>query len=439
MLLEHGYNTFAIGKWHLTAPTESTTAGPFHRWPLGRGFERFYGFMGGSTDQWYPDLVYDNHPVPAPSMPEEGYHLNIDLADHAIAFIKDAHVHAPDKPFFLYYAFGAGHSPHHVEQEWADRYRGRFDMGWDEYRRIVFERQLRAGLIPADTVLSDRDPDVPAWDTLSDDAKRMYTREMEVYAGFIEQSDHHLGRVIDFIDELGELDNTMIVVLSDNGASAEGGEHGNFNEVLFFNGVPETLEGNLAHYDEWGGPNTYPHYSWGWAWAGNTPFRRWKRETYRGGVSDPCIVSWPARITGHGEIRTQYTHVTDLLPTILDALGFEAPDVIRGIAQSPIHGTSFANSFDDADAPSDHTTQYFEMFGSRSIFHDGWKANCPLPGPSFAEAAERGRRFGQALSADTLDDLDANGWELYHVDGDPSETLNLAADEPERLAQMIAL
>jgi arylsulfatase len=439
MLLEHGYNTFAVGKWHLTAPTESTTAGPFHRWPLGRGFERFYGFMGGSTDQWYPDLVYDNHPVPAPSTPEEGYHLNIDLADHAIAFIKDAHVHAPDKPFFLYYALGAGHSPHHVEQEWVETYRGRFDMGWDEYRRIVFERQQRDGLIPPDTVLSDRDPDVPAWDDLSDDAKRMYTREMEVYAGFIEQSDHHLGRVIDFIDELGELDNTMIVVLSDNGASAEGGVHGNFNEVLFFNGVPETLEGNLEHYDEWGGPNTYPHYSWGWAWAGNTPFRRWKRETYRGGVSDPCIVSWPAKITGHGEVRTQYTHVTDLLPTILDALGIEAPDIIRGVAQSPIHGTSFARSFDDADATSDHTTQYFEMFGSRSIFHDGWKANCPVPGPSFAEAAERGRRFGQALTADVLEDLDANGWELYHVDSDPSETRNLAATEPERLAEMIAL
>ena len=207
--------------------------------------------------------------------------------------------------------------------------------------------------------------------------------------------------LVDFIDELGELDNTLIVVLSDNGASAEGGEHGNFNEVLFFNGVPETLEGNIAHYDEWGGPNTYPHYSWGWAWAGNTPFRRWKRETYRGGVSNPCIVSWPARITGHGEIRTQYTHVTDLLPTILDALGLEAPDVIRGIAQSPIHGTSFADSFDDADAPSDHTTQYFEMFGSRSIFHDGWKANCPLPGPSFAEAAEHAAAASGRLSPPT--------------------------------------
>jgi arylsulfatase len=439
MLLEHGYNTFAIGKWHLTAPTESTTAGPYNRWPLGRGFERFYGFLAGSTDHWYPDLVYDNHPIPAPARPESGYHLNIDLADHAIQFIKDSHVHAPDKPFLLYYALGAGHSPHHVEPEWIEKYAGRFDAGWDEYRRVVFERQLAEGIVPPDTVLSERDPDVPAWDSLTDEERRMYAREMEVYAGFIEQSDHHLGRVVDFIDELGELDNTIIVVMSDNGASAEGGVHGTFNEVQFFNGVPETLEKNLEYFDRWGGPDTYPHYSWGWAWAGNTPFRRWKRETYRGGVTDPCIVSWPAGIAGHGEVRTQYAHVTDILPTLLDTLGIEAPEVIRGVEQSPIHGTSFAHSFDAPDAPSSHTTQYFEMFGSRSIFHEGWKANCPVPGPSFAEAAEKGRRFGQALTAEMLEQLDADGWELYDVAADPAETRNLAADMPEKLADMKAL
>ncbi len=439
MLLEHGYNTFAIGKWHLTAPTESTTAGPFNRWPLGRGFERFYGFLAGSTDHWFPDLVHDNHPVPAPATPEDGYHLNIDLADHAIQFVKDAHVHAPDKPFLLYYALGAGHSPHHVEPEWIEKYAGRFDAGWDEYRKVVFERQLAEGIVPPDTVLSERDPDVPAWHDLSDEERRMYAREMEVYAGFIEQSDHHLGRVVDFIDELGELDNTIIVVMSDNGASAEGGVHGTFNEVQFFNGVPETLEKNLEFFDRWGGPDTYPHYSWGWAWAGNTPFRRWKRETYRGGVTDPCIVSWPAGISGHGEVRTQYTHVTDVLPTLLDTLGIAAPDVIRGVEQSPIHGTSFAHSFDAPDAPSNHTTQYFEMFGSRSIHHDGWKANCPVPGPSFAEAAQRGRRFGQALTAEMLEQLDADGWELYHVAADPAETRNLAVDMPGKLADMKAL
>lgn len=437
MLLEHGYNTFAVGKWHLTAPTESTTAGPFHRWPLGRGFERFYGFMPGSTDQWFPDLTYDNHPIRPPATPQEGYHLNIDLADRAIQFIKDAHVHAPDKPFFLYYTPGAGHSPHQVEPEWSDRYKGRFDNGWDEYRRVVFERQRELGLVEPHAELSERDPDVAAWDSLTDEAKRMYARQMEIYAGFIEQTDHHFGRVVDFINEIGELDNTIIVVMSDNGASAEGGEHGTFNEALFFNGAHETLEDNLEHFDQWGGPDTYAHYSWGWTWAGNTPFRRWKRETYRGGITDPCIVSWPAQIAARGEVRHQYTHVTDIVPTILEMVGISPPEKIAGVTQSDIHGVSFAGSFREPDSPTAHTTQYFEMFGSRSIYHDGWKANCPWPGPSFVEAAEHERFFGSALTADELDDLDRNGWELYHLDVDPTESRNVAGEQPERLAEMI--
>ncbi|HUW02575.1 MAG TPA: arylsulfatase [Acidimicrobiales bacterium] len=437
MLLEHGFNTFAVGKWHLTPPTESTTAGPYHRWPLGRGFERFYGFLAGSTDQWFPDLTHDNHSVTPPSTPDEGYHLNIDLADKAIQFVKDAHVHAPDKPFLLYYAPGAGHSPHHVEPGWIEKYRGRFDGGWDEYRQVVFERQRELGVVDDTTTLSERDPDVPAWAGLSAMARRMYARQMEVYAAFIEQTDHHLGRVIDFIDGLGELDNTIVVVMSDNGASAEGGEHGTFNEAMFFNGAEETLEDNLTHFDDWGGPDTYPHYSWGWTWAGNTPFRRWKRETYRGGITDPCIVSWPAGIEASGEVRTQYAHVTDIMPTILDALGISAPEVIAGTSQSAIHGTSFAHTFDHPTAPTGHHTQYFEMFGSRSIYHEGWKANCPFPGPSFAEAAEVGRYFGMELTAEVLEDLDASGWELYRLDDDPTETTDLAAAEPEKLREMI--
>ncbi len=321
ILLENGYNTFAVGKWHLTPPEETTTAGPFHRWPLGRGFERYHGFLGGDTDQWHPDLTHDNQPVTPSTRPEEGYHLNIDIADQSIRFIKDAKVNAPDKPFFLYYAPGAGHAPHHVEKEWIDNYRGRFDMGWDEYRKIVFERQKQRGLVPAHTELSERDGDVPAWETLSDDAKRMYARQMEVYAAFIEQTDHHFGRVIDFVDKLGELDNTLVIVISDNGASAEGGLNGTFNEALFFNGIEEKLEDNLRHFDDWGSPNTFPHYSWGWTWAGDTPFRRWKRETYLGGTSDPCIVSWPKKIRARGEMRHQYAHVTDIVPTVLDTLG----------------------------------------------------------------------------------------------------------------------
>ena len=436
ILLENGYNTFALGKWHLAPPQETTTAGPFHRWPLGRGFERYYGFMGGDTDQWFPDLTYDNHPVTVPKSPEEGYHLNIDLADKAIQFIKDAHVNAPDKPFFLYYATGAGHAPHHVEPEWIEKYEGKFDMGWDEYRKIVFARQKEQGILPADAELSAHDPDVPEWDSLSEDAKRMYRRQMEVYAAFIEQTDHHFGRIIDFLEKSDELDNTIIVVISDNGASAEGGVHGTFNEALFFNGVEETLEDNLERFDDWGSPDTFPHYSWGWTWAGDTPFRRWKRETYRGGVSDACIVFWPEGIGAGSEIRPQYAHAIDLVPTILDALDIEAPETIRGVTQSAIQGNSFAHTFDDVSAESKHHTQYFEMFGHRSIYHEGWRAVCPFPGPNFVEAAEKQRHFGMPLTADMLDDLDANSWELYNVAADPAETKDLATEMPDKLHEM---
>jgi len=265
----------------------------------------------------------------------------------------------------------------------------------------------------------------------------MYARQMETYAAFLEQTDHQFGRVVDFVESLGELDNTMIIVVSDNGASAEGGVHGTFNEALFFNGVEETLEDNLEHYDGWGGVDTFPHYSWGWTWAGDTPFRRWKRETYRGGVTDPCIVHWPAGIPRAGEVRTQFLHVIDIVPTVLDALGLAAPATIRGVTQSPIQGRSFAESFTAADAPAPRDTQYFEMFGHRSLYHDGWKANCPFPGPSFAEAAEQGRYFGMPLTADLLDELDADSWELYDVTNDPAETTNLAAEHPERLRGMV--
>jgi len=439
MLLAHGYNTFAVGKWHLTPAEETTPAGPYDRWPLGRGFERYYGFLGGDTDQWHPDLVHDNHSVRQPAMPEEGYHLNADLADHAIDFVKDAHVNAPDKPFFLWYATGAGHAPHQVEPAWIQRYAGAFDMGWDEYRRIVFERQQALGLLPAGTELSVRDPDVEPWDALSHDAKRMYAREMEVYAGFLSQTDHHVGRVLDFLEAIGRLDETLVVALSDNGASAEGGEHGTRNEGLFFNLAPETLEDNLEVIDQWGGEDTFAHYSWGWTWAGDTPFRRWKRETYRGGVTDPCIVSWPAGIAARGEVRHQFAHAIDLVPTLLDVIGIEAPGRIRGVEQSALHGTSFAHTFADAGAESRHTTQYFEMFGHRSVYSEGWKAVCPYPGPSMAEGAERGHPFGTFLTEAILDSLDAEDWELYHLDADPAECHDLAAQHPARLAELIRL
>ena len=439
ILRDAGYNTFAVGKWHLSPPTETSSAGPYRTWPLGRGFERFYGFMGGDTSQWFPDLVQDNTPIPPPAAPEDGYHLNTDLADHAIQMIKDAHVAAPAKPFFLYYATGAGHAPHHVEPEWVEPYRGRFDHGWDAYRGEVFARQLAAGLVPDHTKLSVRDPDVPAWDDLDAESKRMFARQMEVYAGFLTQTDHHFRRVLDFVERLGELDNTIVVALSDNGASAEGGPAGTFNESLFFNFVPERLEDNLRHFDGWGGVDTFPHYSWGWTWAGTTPFRRWKRETYRGGVSEPCIVSWPAGIADHGAVRRQYGHAIDILPTLLDAAGVPLPATVAGVAQQPFHGASLAPSFGDPGAPAPRSTQYFEMHGYRAIDHDGWRAVCPFAGPSLAEAAARGRDFRfTELTPELLDEMDRNEWELFDIRADPTETTDLAAAEPERLRQLIA-
>ncbi|MFE9804381.1 arylsulfatase [Streptomyces goshikiensis] len=436
MLLQHGYNTYMVGKWHLMPSEQESAAGPYDRWPLGRGFERFYGFLGGDTSQWYPDLVYDNHQVEPPATPQEGYHLTEDLVERAMSFIADAKQVAPDKPFFLNLCPGATHAPHHVPKEWADRYRGRFDDGWDAYREQTFARQKQLGVVPADARLSPRDPDVPTWESLSPEARRLAARMMEVYAGFLSHTDHHLGRLVDFLKETGEFDNTLIMVVSDNGASAEGGVTGTTNEVQFFNNAPETLEESLTQIDELGGPTTFNHYPWGWTWAGNTPFRRWKRETYRGGTSDPFLVHWPDGIRSRGEIRDQFAHIIDMVPTVLDVLGIEAPATIKGVTQSPLHGVSFAHTFDDAAAASRHRTQYYEMLGHRAIDHDGWRAVCPWPGPSFAEAE---RPFGTPITMADLDDLDAHHWELYHVDEDIAETRNLAQQHRSKLIEMIAL
>ena len=287
---------------------------------------------------------------------------------------------------------------------------------------------MAAGIVPSHARLSERDPDVPAWDDLDADSQRMFARQMEVYAGFLTQTDHHVGRVLDFVESLGELDNTIVVAVSDNGASAEGGPAGTFNESLFFNFVPERLEDNLRHFDGWGGVDTFPHYSWGWTWAGTTPFRRWKRETYRGGVSEPCIVSWPAGIADHGAVRHQYAHAIDILPTLLDAAGVPSPDVVAGVPQQPFHGASLAASFDDAASPAPRTTQYFEMHGYRALYHDGWRIVCPFGGPSLAEAAERGRDFRfTELTPELLDEMDRNEWELFDLRADPTETTDLAA------------
>ncbi len=435
MLLQQGYNTYAIGKWHLTPADQISAAGPYDRWPLGRGFERFYGFLGGETHQYYPELVYDNHQVEPPKTPEEGYHVTEDLVDKATSFIADAKQVAPNKPFFMYFCTGAMHAPHHVPQEWSDAYKGQFDDGWEAYREKTFARQKELGIAPPDAELSRHDPDVKPWDDCSPEEQRLYARMMEVYAGFLTHTDHHIGRLLDFLKATGEFDNTLIMVISDNGASSEGGPEGSVNENLFFNNVPESLETNLAAIDELGGPDHFNHYAWGWTWAGNTPFRRWKRETYRGGISDPFIVHYPKGVPATGEVRTQYAHAIDMAPTVLDILGVEPPASIKGVTQSPIEGVNFAHSFKDPQVDSRRHTQYFEMMGHRSIYHNGWRAVCPWPGPSFKEA---GAFFGEPIPAEKLTELDANHWELYHVDEDFAENHNVAEENRAKLIEMIA-
>ena len=436
ILKGQGYNTYCVGKWHLAPEETMTAAGPYDRWPLGRGFERYYGFLGGDTHQYYPELVRDNSQTEPEATPEQGYHLTPDLVEKAKSMIADAKQVAPNKPFFMYFAPGAMHSPHHVPTEWADKYKGKFDGGWDAYRTQVFEQQKKLGIVPATTELSRHDPDVQDWATLSADERRLYARMMEVFAGFLEHTDHYLGELIGFLKEMGEYDNTLIMLISDNGSSAEGGPTGSVNECRFFNNVADTVEDGLAHIDEIGGPTVFNHFAWGWTHAGNTPFRRWKRETYRGGSTDPFIMCWPRGIKARGEVRMQYAHIIDMVPTALDALGIEPPSAIAGVTQSPMEGVSFSHTFEEATAESRHVTQYFEMLGHRSLYHDGWRAVCPWPGTSFAESDHK---FGDVITADMLTELDATGWELYHVAEDFAETKNLATDERARLIAMIGM
>lgn len=434
----HGYNTYCVGKWHLTPAEQTSAAGPYDRWPTGRGFERYYGFLGGDTHQYYPDLVYDNHQVEPEKTPEEGYHLTEDLADKAIRFIADAKQVAPEKPFFMYFATGAMHAPHHTPKEYADRYRGMFDDGWEAYREKVFARQKELGIVPGNAELPYHDPDVPDWDKCSPEEKKLYARMMEVFAGYLEHTDYQIGRILDFLENIEEMDNTLIMVISDNGASAEGGPTGSVNENRFFNYVPESIEDNLKALDEIGGPKYFNHYPWGWTWAGDTPFKRWKRETYRGGTSDAFIAHWPEGIKTKGEVCTQYAHIIDMVPTVLEVLGIYPPKEIRGVAQSPIEGISFAQTFDDAKAKSKRSTQYFEMFGHRSIYHNGWRAVCPYPGPSFTEAAnETGYKFGDPINEEMLRERDSKGWELYNIAEDFTESNNVADHYPEILQELI--
>ncbi|WP_071287449.1 arylsulfatase [Mycolicibacterium llatzerense] len=436
VLAEQGWNTYCVGKWHLTPLEESNLASTKRHWPLARGFERFYGFMGGETDQWYPELVYDNHPVAPPATPEQGYHLSKDLADKTIEFIRDAKVIAPDKPWFSYVCPGAGHAPHHVFSEWADKYAGKFDMGYEAYRELVLENQKRLGIVPLDTELSPMNPyldtkgpngepwpwqdTVRPWDGLNDDEKRLFARMAEVFAGFLSYTDAQIGRILDYLEESGQLDNTVIVVISDNGASGEGGPNGSVNEVKFFNGYIDTVEENMRYLDTLGSPDTYNHYPIGWAMAFNTPYKLFKRyASHEGGIADTAIISWPNGIRAHGEVRDNYVNVADITPTVYDLLGIEPPAAVRGVPQRPLEGVSFKAALDDSTADTGKATQFYAMLGTRGIWHEGWFANTV-----------------HAASPAGWSHFDQDRWELFHIESDRSQCRDLATENPAKLAEM---
>jgi arylsulfatase A-like enzyme len=428
ILRQQGYATYAVGKWHLTPDDETSMAAPRHSWPLARGFDRWYGFHGGETHQFVPALYHDNHSVTPPRSIDEGYHLSADLADQAIAQLADLRAVDVDRPFFLYFCTGACHSPHHAPKEWIDRYHGHFDQGWDTWREQTFARQLEEGLLPPGTEMAPRPAWVPAWDDLPAEEQRVAARFMECFAAFLSYTDAQLARLLEFLERTGDRQDTLVILVSDNGASSEGGPTGSINDNRLQNFDPAGPAELSRRIDELGGPRAHNNYPWGWTMAGNTPFRRWKREVHEGGVADPCIVSWPAGITARGEIRRQFTHATDVLPTVLALAGIEAPTSIEYVPQTPIDGISFAPLLapDGAAAPAHRTTQYFEMFGSRALYHDGWKAVTFKPiGPLYDD--------GLNWNAPFSDDR----WELYHVAEDPTELHDLAEVEPGRLADMI--
>ena len=400
VLGERGWNTHMLGKWHLVAADEMNMASTKRNWPVGRGFERYYGFLGGETNQWYPDLVYDNHPVEQPAMPEDGCHLTTDLTD-------------------------------------LEKYKGRFDMGYERYREQVFQRQQQLGIFPEDAELSPLNPYaeeqsvdgkpwnavdvVRPWDSLSEEEQRLFRRMAEVYAGFLSHTDHEIGRLLDFLEASGELENTIVMLVSDNGASGEGGPNGSVNENKFFNGIPDDIQENLRYLEELGSPATYNHYPVGWAWAFNTPFKMWKRYNFEGGVADPLLISWPSQIKARGELRHQFAHATDLVPTIYDCIGLELPEVVKGFPQIPLEGVSLRPTFESDDVPTPKETGFFSMLGSRAIWHKGWKAVSVHP--------------TIAGWGNFTDDR----WELYHTDKDPTESHDLAAEHPVKLQELISL
>jgi arylsulfatase A-like enzyme len=438
VLGEKGYNTYMLGKWHCVAEDETNMASSKRNWPTGRGFERYYGFLGGETNQYYPDLVQDQQFVDQPYGPEDGYHLSKDLVDKAIGMIADAKQVAPERPFFMYFCPGANHAPHHVDKEWADQYKGTFDMGYEKIRETILENQKKLGILPESTGLSPMNPlanltsvdgkpfpavdTVRPWESLSDDEKKLFVRMAEVYAGFCTYTDHEIGRLIDYLEQTGELENTLIFVISDNGASGEGGPNGSVNENKFFNAVPDDMQENLALLDKLGTAETYNHYPTGWAMAFNTPFKLFKRETWEGGVCDPLIVHWPKGIKAKGELRDQYNHCIDIVPTVYECLGIELPQEVKGYTQWPLEGTSFQYSFDDANAKTRKPSQFYVMLGTRALWRDGWKVDAIHAG-----APSDWGHFAQ------------DKWALYHTETDRSEVHDVGDQHPELRDELVDL
>ncbi len=422
MLRLNGFSTAAFGKWHETAAWEAGMVGPFDRWPTRRGFDKFYGFLGGETNQWAPFIYDGTHQVELPEDPN--YHFMADMADQAIAWIGFQQALSPDQPFFIYFAPGAVHAPHHAPADWIAKWKGKFDQGWDRMREQTLARQIALGVVPKGTVLAPKPEVIPDWNTLSADEKRLYTRQAEVFAAFLDYTDHHIGRVIDAIEATGELDNTLIIlVYGDNGTSAEGGRHGMFSEMTYFNGVQETVEEMLKHLDAWGGPHTYPHMAAGWAVMFDTPYK-WTKQVGSdfGGTKVGMALRWPEGIKSKGGVRPQFHHVIDVAPTILEAARLPEPRVVNGVPQRAMDGVSMAYSFDAPEAFERRTTQYFEMFGNRAIYHEGWYARTIHKAPW--ESKPR-----RPLSDDSA-------WELYDTAADFSLVNDLAAQHPERLAAL---
>jgi arylsulfatase A-like enzyme len=423
ILKYNGYNTSWYGKNHNVPDWHTSQAGPFDLWPVGLGFEYFYGFIGGDTSQWAPALFENTKPI-EPENKDGKYFFDVDMADKAIAWMKMQHAVAPDKPFFVYYAPGTAHAPHHAPPEWIHKFKGKFDQGWDKVREETLARQKRLGVVPKNTVLTKRPDAIPAWEDLSADQKKLYAHMMEVYCAALAHCDYQMGRLIDTIEEMGELDNTLIFYIQgDNGASAEGGENGMLNEMTIFNGIPEKFSEVLRRMDELGGPTTFNHYPAGWAIAMDTPFQ-WTKQvaSHFGGTRNGLVISWPKRIKDKGGIRPQFHHVIDIVPTILEAADLPQPTSIDGITQKPIEGLSMVYSFDNAKVPSARTTQYFEMFGNRAIYHDDWvAATTPAALP---------------WVAGNEPPIDQYKWELYKIDDDFSEANNLAIAQPEKLRQL---